>query len=166
MKNQKSPFTHFRFGRSKFPVKGLIFFIFYKLVGSFSEESDKIGRGFIKILETWQFGLSFNIIRHVFFCFGQKIFLSVLWIFEKFWSCAKKNRKITLLAVNNAIFNRFSWLSTFYWGNLVIFWFLLHFDNFCKFSIFHGLFYFWSLTLEMKLLGTLKIFDLFLWIRY
>jgi hypothetical protein len=40
--------------------------------GSFSEESDKIGRGFIKILETWQFGLSFNIIRYVFFCFGQK----------------------------------------------------------------------------------------------
>jgi hypothetical protein len=40
--------------------------------GSFSEESDKIGQGFIKILETWQFGLSFNIIRHVFFCFGQK----------------------------------------------------------------------------------------------
>jgi hypothetical protein len=66
----------------------------------FSERSDKIGRGFIKILETWQFGLSFNIIRHVFFCFGQKKFLSVLWIFEKFWSCSKKNRKITLLAVN------------------------------------------------------------------
>jgi hypothetical protein len=40
-------------------------------IGSFSEQSDKIGRGFIKILETWQLGLSFNIIRHVFFCFGQ-----------------------------------------------------------------------------------------------
>jgi hypothetical protein len=35
-------------------------------MGSFSEESDKIGRGFIKILETWQFCLSFNIIRHIF----------------------------------------------------------------------------------------------------
>jgi hypothetical protein len=46
----------------------------YKEIGSFSEESDKIGRGFIKILETWQFGLSFNIIRQVFFSFGQKKF--------------------------------------------------------------------------------------------
>jgi endoplasmic reticulum chaperone BiP len=40
--------------------------------GSFSERSEKIGRGFIKILETLQFGLSFNMIRQVFFCFGQK----------------------------------------------------------------------------------------------
>jgi hypothetical protein len=44
------------------------------IVGSFSEESDKIGQWFIKILETWQFDLSFNIIRHVFFCIGQKKF--------------------------------------------------------------------------------------------
>jgi hypothetical protein len=42
---------------------------------SFSGRFTYIGRGFIKILETWQFGLSFNIIRHVFFCFGQKKFL-------------------------------------------------------------------------------------------
>jgi hypothetical protein len=38
----------------------------------------QIGRGFIKILETWQFGLSFNIIRQVFFVLAKKIFLSVL----------------------------------------------------------------------------------------
>jgi hypothetical protein len=129
--------------------------LFNSRYGWFSEESDKIGRGFIKILETWQFGLSFNTIRHVFFCFGLKFFLSVLWIFEKFWSCAKKNLKITLLAVNNAFFNRFSWLNTFFEGNLVIVWFLLHFENFCKFWIFHWLFFFWPLTLETKLLGTL-----------
>jgi hypothetical protein len=49
-----------------------------KIQHSFSERFEKIGRGFIKIHETWQFGLSFNIIRHVFFCIGQKIFLSVL----------------------------------------------------------------------------------------
>jgi hypothetical protein len=46
--------------------------------GSFSEESDKIFRGFIKILETWQFGLSFNSIKHVFFCFGQKNFFGFM----------------------------------------------------------------------------------------
>jgi hypothetical protein len=45
-----------------------------KHIRSFSAESDNIGRGFIKILETWQFGLSFNNIRHIFFCFGQKKF--------------------------------------------------------------------------------------------
>jgi hypothetical protein len=86
--------------------------------GSFSEESDKIGRGFSKILETWEFGLSFNIIRHVFFCFGQKSFFVG---FMNFWKILKKNRKITFLGVNNAFFNRFSWLSTFFQGNLVIF---------------------------------------------
>jgi hypothetical protein len=37
---------------------------------AFSEQFKKIGRGFIKILETSQFDLSFNII----FCFGQKFF--------------------------------------------------------------------------------------------
>jgi hypothetical protein len=30
-----------------------------------------MGRGFIEILETWQFGLSY-VIEYVFFCFGQK----------------------------------------------------------------------------------------------
>jgi hypothetical protein len=49
---------------------------------SFSERFKKTVRGFIKILETLQFGLSFNTIRQVLFCFGQK--------------------KIVLLAVNNA----------------------------------------------------------------
>jgi hypothetical protein len=88
--------------------------------------------GFIKNLDTWQFGLSFNIIRHVFFCFGQKKFFVG---FMNWW-------KILVLR-------------TFFEGNLVIFWFLLHFENFCKFSIFHGLFSFWSLTLETKLLGKL-----------
>jgi hypothetical protein len=64
--------------------------ILQKTHQSFSERSVKIGRGFIKILETWKFGLSFNIIRHVFFCFVQNKFLSVLWVLEKFWSCARK----------------------------------------------------------------------------
>jgi hypothetical protein len=59
-----------------------------------TERFEKIGRGFIKIFETWQFGLSFNSIRHIFFCFGQKSFVSDLWIFEKFWYCAKKNHVI------------------------------------------------------------------------
>jgi hypothetical protein len=40
-------------------------------IESFSERFTKIGRVFIKILETWQFVLSFNIIKTVFFCFGQ-----------------------------------------------------------------------------------------------
>jgi hypothetical protein len=60
--------------------------------GSFSERSEKIGRGGIKILETWQFGLSFNIMRHVFFCFGQKKinvgfmnFLKILVLRKKFF---------------------------------------------------------------------------------
>jgi hypothetical protein len=122
--------------------------------GSFSERFKKIGRGFIKILETWQFGLSFNIIRHVFSVLTKIKFLSALWIFEKFWSCAKKNRKITLLAVNNAFLHRLSWLSTFFEGNLVNIRFLLHVLNFCKFSIFHGLFSAWPLTLETKLFGS------------
>jgi hypothetical protein len=56
-----------------------------------------------------------------------------LWIFEKCWCCANKNRKITLLAVNNAFFNRFSWLSTFFKVIWWFFWFLLYFENFCKF---------------------------------
>jgi hypothetical protein len=47
-------------------------------VGSFSEQFEKFGRGFIKILETWQFGLWFNIKRHVFFCFDQKFFFVAL----------------------------------------------------------------------------------------
>jgi hypothetical protein len=63
---------------------------------SFSEGFKKIGRRFIKIFETWQFGLSFNIIRQVFFCFGQKTFFVGFMNF-----CSKKNRKITLLAINN-----------------------------------------------------------------
>jgi hypothetical protein len=58
---------------------------------SFSERFEKIGRGFIKILETLQFGLSFNVIRHVFFVLAKKKFLSVLLIFEKFWTCQKKS---------------------------------------------------------------------------
>jgi hypothetical protein len=48
------------------------------ILGSISERFQKIGRGFI------------NIIKHVFFCFGQIFFFWVLWIFEKLWSCAKK----------------------------------------------------------------------------
>jgi hypothetical protein len=58
--------------------------------GSFSEGSDKIGRGFIKILETWQFGLSFNIIRQVFFCFGHKIFYVGFIDFLKNFGLAQK----------------------------------------------------------------------------
>jgi hypothetical protein len=76
--------------------------------GSFSERSEKIGRGFIKILETWQFGLSFNIIQQIFFCFDQKKFYVGFMIFLKILVLRKKNRKITLLAVNNALLNRFS----------------------------------------------------------
>jgi hypothetical protein len=115
----------------------------YHTAGWFSEESDKIGRGFIKILATWQFGLSFNTIRHIFFCFGLKNFFCRLYEFLKNFGLAqKKNRKITLLAVNNAFFIRFSWLNTFFEGHLVIFWFLLHFENFCKFWIFFTDFFF------------------------
>jgi hypothetical protein len=57
-----------------FLVTNIVSFYLNSIVclGSFSKESDKIGRGFIKILETWQFGLSFNIIRHVFFLFWPK----------------------------------------------------------------------------------------------
>jgi hypothetical protein len=40
----------------------------------FNGEVESMVRGFIKIIETWQFGLSFNIISNVFFCFGQKNF--------------------------------------------------------------------------------------------
>jgi hypothetical protein len=110
---------------------------------SFSEESDKIGRRFIKILETWQFRLSFNIIKHVFFLFGpNKILCRFYEFLINFGLAQKRNHKITLLAVNNAFFYRFLWLSTFFEGSLLIFWFLLHFENFCKFSIFHGLFFF------------------------
>jgi hypothetical protein len=66
------------------------FFLRHFVVGSFSEESDKIGRGFIKILETWQFGLSFNIIRHVFFCFGPKNFFCRFYEFLKSFGLAQK----------------------------------------------------------------------------
>jgi hypothetical protein len=67
-----------------------------------SERFEKIGRGFIKILETWQFGLSF-------FDLAKKKNLSLFYEFLKNFGLAqKKNRKITLLAVNNAFFNRFS----------------------------------------------------------
>jgi hypothetical protein len=97
-----------------------VFFLFRKLftIGSFSERFEKIGRGSIKILETWQFGfIQYHKTR--IFWFGHKNFLSVLW------SCTKKNRKITLLAINIAFFHRFSWLSTFL---KVIWWF---FDFYC-----------------------------------
>jgi hypothetical protein len=40
--------------------------------------------------------------------------------FWKMLVLCKKNCKITLLAANNAFFNWFSWLSTFFKGNLVI----------------------------------------------
>jgi hypothetical protein len=60
------------------------------LNGWFSEESDKIGRGFIKILETSQFGLSFNTIRHVFFCFGLKNFFVG---FMNFWKMLVLRKK-------------------------------------------------------------------------
>jgi hypothetical protein len=87
-----------------------------------SERFKKIGRRLIKILETLQFGLSFNIIRHVFFCFGQKKFFVGFMNFWKMLVLRKKNRKITLLAINNAFFQR--WLFTFFEGYLVILWFL------------------------------------------
>jgi hypothetical protein len=109
-----------------------------------------IGQNWTRVHQNpWNLTIWFFIHKtRIFLFWPKKIFLSVFWIFEKFWSCATKNRKITLLAVNNALFNRFSWLSTFFEGNLVIFWFLLHFENFCKFS-------FWALTLETKLIETL-----------
>jgi hypothetical protein len=75
-KNKKFAKTQFQFFS---PMKVNFFFI----KGSFSERSEKIGRGFIKILEAGQFDLSFNIIRHVFFRFGQQI----LGILENIWSC-------------------------------------------------------------------------------
>jgi hypothetical protein len=52
----------------------LFFMILTSKIGSFSEESNKIGRGFIKILETWQFGLSFNIMTRIFLFWPKKIF--------------------------------------------------------------------------------------------
>jgi hypothetical protein len=63
---------------------------FINLVGHFLSDLKKIGRGFIKILETWQFGLSFNIIRHVFFCFGQKKNLCRFYEFLKNFDLAQK----------------------------------------------------------------------------
>jgi hypothetical protein len=62
----------------------------YNPLGSFSEESDKIGREFIKILETWQFGLTFNIIKHVFFLFWPKNFFCRFYEFLKNFGLAKK----------------------------------------------------------------------------
>jgi hypothetical protein len=102
--------------------------------GSFSEESDKIGRGFIKILETWQFGISFNIIRHVFFVLAKKIFCRFYEFLKN--SGLHKNRKITLLTVNNAFFNRVSWLRTFF---KVIWWL---FDYYCILRIFVNFWFF------------------------
>jgi hypothetical protein len=82
---------------------------------------------------------------HIFLFWLKKIFCRFYEFLKNFGLAQKKNRKITLLAVNNAFFIRFSWLNTFFEGNLVIFWFLLHFENFCKFWIFHGIFFFWPL---------------------
>jgi transposase len=45
---------------------------FQRSVSHSMSDLKKTGRGFIKILETMQFGLSFNIIRRVFSCFDQK----------------------------------------------------------------------------------------------
>jgi hypothetical protein len=49
-------------------------------IESFSEQWKKIGRGFIKILKTWQFGLSLNIIRHLFFDLAKKMHITLLRI--------------------------------------------------------------------------------------
>jgi hypothetical protein len=89
----------------------------------------------------WNLAIWFIIQYHktrTFFCFGKKNFFVGFLNFWKILILHKKNRKITLLAVNKAFFNRFSWLSTFFEFNLVIFWFLLRFENFFKFSFFQG----------------------------
>jgi hypothetical protein len=59
----------------------------YHLMRFFRFSFEKIGRGFIKILETW---LSFNIIRHVFFLFWPNKFLSRFYEFLKNFGLAQK----------------------------------------------------------------------------
>jgi hypothetical protein len=133
--------------------------------GSFSERFEKIGRGIIKILETWQFGLSFNIIIHVFFLFWPKTFFC---LFYEFWKNVGLTHKkiVKLLTVNEAFFNRFSWLSTFFEGNFYDF---LIFN--CILRIFVNFWFFTDYFLSdfdprnEAVRDTLNV-CFFLWMRY
>jgi hypothetical protein len=49
-----------------------------------------IDRRFMKIVETWQFSLSFNIIRHVFFLFWPRIFFCRFYEFLKNFGLVQK----------------------------------------------------------------------------
>jgi hypothetical protein len=74
----------------------------------------------------WNLAIRFIIQYHktrIYFVLAKKK-LCRFYEFLNNFGLAQKNRKITLLAVNNAFFNRFSWLSIFFEVNLVIFWFL------------------------------------------
>jgi hypothetical protein len=72
----------------------------------------------------WNLAIWF-IIRYnetrIFLFWPKKFFLLFLRNFEKFWPCANKIVKSRY----SSILNRFSRLSTFFEGNLVIFWLLL-----------------------------------------
>jgi hypothetical protein len=62
----------------------------WKLVGSFSERSEKIGRGFIKILEIWQFGFIIQCHKTRIFLFWPKKFFCRFYEFFKNFGLAQK----------------------------------------------------------------------------
>jgi hypothetical protein len=84
-----------------------------------------MGRGFIKILETWQFGLSFKIISHIF----TDYFLSNFWpskrsfretlnfsffLWMRFWSISNFSKKMVNGRCRELFFKNqllFSWFS-------------------------------------------------------
>jgi uncharacterized SAM-dependent methyltransferase len=93
--------------------------------------------GLVKVLASDQFSclkkFNLNILRHVFFCFGQEFFSR---FYEFLKNVALENKKF----LNPSNWLKISHFSQIPMNNLALVRLLKHFENFCKFSIFQIIF--------------------------